>query len=56
MKKRTIKDYTSIGISKPLKRRLIAQRAKYGFDDWDSFLKVISKMLKQFEPELEDLK
>ena len=56
-KKKSVKiDYTSLPISQDLKRKLIIERAKNGYTNWESFLTAICKILKQFKPELEEFR
>ena len=54
--KNKAKEYTTLPVKYTLKRKLIIERAKYGFDDWESFFSAIIKILKDFKPEIKEMK
>lgn len=50
------KEVITITVERSTWKKLSIQKLKYGYRDWDSFMKSISKILVNFKPELEDLK
>jgi hypothetical protein len=55
-RKTVIEKRVSINLSKSVYKKLAKQKLDYEFGTWDKFMLAISKILRQFKPEMEDLK